>query len=116
MRRIGRVIATASTAELWAKVGALKLIELLDLMPGFIAQGSGYVNFQFHDWHTRSSAPLAAFSMVEGRKEDVLLSDHAAGLVVRRLAISNASANMTRENRSKVAIADESGNVRGASG
>jgi hypothetical protein len=54
--------------------------------------------------------------MVEGRKEDVLLSDHAAGLVVRRLAISNASANMTRENRSKVAIADESGNVRGASG
>ena len=110
------MVAAASTAELWAKVGALKLIELLDLMPGFIAHGSGYVNFQFHDWHTRSSAPLAPFSMVEGRKEDVLLSDHAAGLVVRRLAISNASANMTRENRSKVAIADETGNVRGASG
>ena len=111
------MVASASTAELWAKVGALKLIELLDLMPGFIAHGSGYVNFQFHDWHTRSSAPLAPFyRAVEGRKEDVLLGDHAAGLVVRRLAISNASANMTRENRSKVAIADESGNVRGASG
>ena len=111
------MVASASTAELWAEVGALKLIELLDLMPGFIAHGSGYVNFQFHDWHTRSSAPLAPFShAVEGRKEDVLLSDHAAGLVVRRLAISNASANMTRENRSKVAIADETGNVRGASG
>ena len=58
---VRRVVAAASTAELWAKVGALKLFELLDLMPGFIAHGSGYVNFQFHDWHTRSSAPLAPF-------------------------------------------------------
>jgi hypothetical protein len=110
------VVAAASTAELWAKVGALKLIELLDLMPGFITHGSGYVNLQFHDWHTKSSAPLAPFSAVEGREQDVQLSDHAAALVVRRLAISNASANMTRENRSKVANADESGNVTGASG
>jgi hypothetical protein len=57
------VIAAPSTAELWAKVGALKLIELLDLMPGFIAYGSGYVNFQFHDWHTGSGTPLAPFSV-----------------------------------------------------
>ncbi len=47
----------------------------------------------------------------KGREVGVLLGDHAAGLVVRRLAIKNASPNITRENRSKVAIAEGSGKV-----
>jgi hypothetical protein len=139
VRRIGRMVAAASAAELRTEVSALNLIELLDLTPGFIAHGSGYVNFQFHDWHSKSltteSQRLREKNNTENSKakgtsstsiylaqhanvgeERVVLSDQAAGLVVRRLAISNASANMTSENRSKVAMADGSGNVRGASG
>ena len=38
------------------------------------------------------------------------LRDHAAGLLVRRFAIRNASPNITSENRSKVAIAEGRGN------
>jgi hypothetical protein len=57
----------------------------------------------------------------EGREVGVLFSDHifgnqvfrnqAAGLVVRRFAIRNASPNITSENRSNVAIADGNGKV-----
>src|SRR4030088_2669843 len=51
VRRVGRMVAAASAAKLRAEVGALNLIELLDLAPGFVAHGAGYVDFQFHDWH-----------------------------------------------------------------
>ncbi len=47
----------------------------------------------------------------QGREERVFFSDHAAGLVVRRLAIRNASPNITSENRSNVAIAEGRGKV-----
>ena len=45
------------------------------------------------------------------RKECVFLGDQAAGLLVRRLAIRNASPNITRENNSNVAMAEGSGKV-----
>jgi hypothetical protein len=45
MGSIRRVVAAATAAELGAEVGALDLIELLDLAPGFVADRSGYVNF-----------------------------------------------------------------------
>jgi hypothetical protein len=41
---------------------------------------------------------------------DHILDNQAAGLVVRRLAIRNASPNITSENKSKVAIAEGNGN------
>src|ERR1051326_1037470 len=52
---------------------------------------------------------------VERGEEGVLLGDRvsgnqAAGLVLRRLAMRNARPNITSENRSKVAIADDKGN------
>jgi hypothetical protein len=40
VRRAGRVIAPTAAAELGAEVGALDLIELLDLAPGFVADGA----------------------------------------------------------------------------
>src|SRR5437763_7648864 len=43
---------------------------------------------------------------VQSGEESVLLGDHAAGLVVRRLTIRNANPNMNTENRTSVAIAD----------
>src|SRR5580704_5842586 len=44
------------------------------------------------------------------REVSVLFRDHAAGLLVRRFAIMNASANITSENKSRVAMAEGSGN------
>jgi hypothetical protein len=52
VRGAGRVIAAASTAELWTEVRALNLIELLDLAPGLVAHGPGYVDFQSNHHHT----------------------------------------------------------------
>jgi hypothetical protein len=46
VRGIGSVFAVCAAAEAGSEVGALDLIELLDLTPGFVAYGSGYVNFQ----------------------------------------------------------------------
>ena len=46
----------------------------------------------------------------QGGVKRILLRDHAAGLLVRRFAIRNASPNITSENKSKVAIAEGSGN------
>jgi hypothetical protein len=43
-------------------------------------------------------------------KVSVFLRDHAAGLVLRRFAIRNASPNITSENKSNVAIAEGKGN------
>ena len=37
---VGRVVATASAAELWAEVGGLDLIELADLTPCGVAYGA----------------------------------------------------------------------------
>jgi hypothetical protein len=51
VRRIRRMIASPAAPELWAEVRALDLVELLDLAPSFVADGSGYVNFQTHDRH-----------------------------------------------------------------
>jgi hypothetical protein len=48
---VGGVMAASAAAELGAEVGALDLVELVDLAPGFIAYRSGYVDFQFYDWH-----------------------------------------------------------------
>jgi len=47
----------------------------------------------------------------QSRKVGVFFGDQAAGLLVRRLTIRNASPNMTRENNNNVATADGSGNV-----
>jgi hypothetical protein len=44
VRNIRSVTAAAATTELGAKAGALNLIELLDLAPGLVAYGSGYVD------------------------------------------------------------------------
>jgi hypothetical protein len=40
MRRIGRVVMLPAAAKLRAELGALDLIELLNLAPSFIADGS----------------------------------------------------------------------------
>jgi hypothetical protein len=48
---VGGVMAASAAAELGAEVGALDLVELVDFAPGFIAYRSGYVDFQFYDWH-----------------------------------------------------------------
>jgi len=42
---VGGVVAAAAAAELGAEVGALDLIELLDLAPGFVGYRPGYVDF-----------------------------------------------------------------------
>src|ERR1035441_9494765 len=44
----------SAAAELGTEVGALNLIELLDLAPGFVAYRTGYVDFQSHDRHVNS--------------------------------------------------------------
>ncbi len=49
MWRVGRMIATSAAAELWAEVGALDLIELLNLLPGRIAHSSGNIDFKVQD-------------------------------------------------------------------
>jgi hypothetical protein len=52
--------------------------------------------------------PSPSQNSLEGKP---LLNDQAAAVVLRRLAIRNAKPNITSENKSKVAIAEESGNV-----
>ena len=49
---IRRVIAASAAAELRAEVCTLNLIELLDLPPSFVADGSRNIDFQSHDRHT----------------------------------------------------------------
>jgi hypothetical protein len=56
--RLGRVVAASATAESGAEVGALDLIELFDLAPGFVADGAGYVDFQSYDRHKMGSPHL----------------------------------------------------------
>src|ERR1700758_3796983 len=51
VRSVGRMVAAPSAAELRAEVGALDLVELVDLAPGSIADGSGYVDLEFQDRH-----------------------------------------------------------------
>ncbi len=45
------MIAASAAAELRSEIGALYLIKLLDLAPGFVADGSGNVDFQSHGRH-----------------------------------------------------------------
>jgi hypothetical protein len=45
VERFDWVMAAPAAAELRAKVGALDLIKLLDLSPGFVADSAGNVNF-----------------------------------------------------------------------
>src|SRR5208282_1070643 len=54
VRRVGCVIAASAAAELRAKIGALHLIELLDLAPGVVAHGAGNVNLKFQSRHMRN--------------------------------------------------------------
>jgi len=51
---VRRMVATSAAAELWAEFGALDLIELLDFLPGGVADGAGDVDFQVKDAHVRS--------------------------------------------------------------
>src|ERR1017187_943391 len=51
VRRIRSVIAASAAAKLRAEVGALDLVERLDLAPGFVTDSSGDVDFQSHDQH-----------------------------------------------------------------
>ena len=44
MGSVGRMIAAAAAAELRAEVRALDLIELADLAPGGVADGSGDID------------------------------------------------------------------------
>jgi len=46
------MIAASAAAELRAEACTLNLIELLDLPPSFVADGSRYIDFQSHDRHT----------------------------------------------------------------
>lgn len=41
----GGMFAGAARAELWSESCALDLVKLLYLTPGFIADGSGYIDF-----------------------------------------------------------------------
>ena len=45
MGRIGRMIAASSAAKLWAEVGGLNLVELIDLTPGGIAYRTRDIDF-----------------------------------------------------------------------
>src|SRR5512141_253581 len=47
---------------------------------------------------------------VESGEVGVLLGNHAAGLVLRRFAISNANPNITSENRTRVATEEDNAN------
>jgi hypothetical protein len=48
---VGRMIAASATAELRAEVGALDLLELLDLLPGRVTHGAGDIDLQVQDAH-----------------------------------------------------------------
>ena len=47
MRCVGRMVTASAAAELRTEVCALNLIELLDLAPSGVADGAGYIDFQF---------------------------------------------------------------------
>ena len=49
---VGGMIAAASAAELRAEVGGLDLIELLDLLPGFVAARARDVDFELQNGHS----------------------------------------------------------------
>jgi hypothetical protein len=49
MRRVGRMIAASAAAELRAEVRALDLVKLINLAPGGVAHGAGYVDLEFED-------------------------------------------------------------------
>ena len=51
VRRGGRVITSSSTAKLRPEIGALDLIELLDLAPGFITHRARNIDFQSYACH-----------------------------------------------------------------
>lgn len=53
MGSVGWVVASASAAELRAEIGTLNLIELPDLAPGRVPDGSSNVNLESQDRHTR---------------------------------------------------------------
>jgi hypothetical protein len=70
-------------------------------------------NFAAHNQATANKQQNRAGSIQsrnQGREVCVLFRNQAAGLVVRRFAIRNASPNITNENRSSVAIAEGKGN------
>ncbi len=112
VRRIRGVIAAAATAKLRAKVGALNLVKLPNLVPCLIADSSRNIDFQSDDRHPEPihQETQCCVSSAIGVNEGVLLWNQAAGLVVRRFAINSASPNMTSENKTRVAIADGNGN------
>jgi hypothetical protein len=45
VRRVGRVIARASRAELWTKRGTLDLIELPKFAPALVTDGTSNIDF-----------------------------------------------------------------------
>ena len=47
------VIAAPATAKLRAEVGALNLVKLVNLTPGSVADGSGYINLQSYNRHAK---------------------------------------------------------------
>lgn len=51
MGGVGRMVAASAAAELGTEVRALKLIELLDLLPGGIADRAGDVDFKLENGH-----------------------------------------------------------------
>ena len=51
VRRIQRVVMSATAAELRTKFSALDLIELLNLAPSLVADGSRHIDFQSYDGH-----------------------------------------------------------------
>jgi hypothetical protein len=67
VRRIRRMVAAAPTAILRAKVGALNLIELLDLFPGLVADCSRDVDFELQNRH-KGSALRSDVGRISGRR------------------------------------------------
>jgi hypothetical protein len=51
VRCIGSVITSSTASELGSKIGALNLIELLDLAPGCVTYRTGNVDLQSHHCH-----------------------------------------------------------------
>jgi len=46
---IGRVVATAATAELWPEIRRLNLVEVADFSPGFVADSSRDIDFELQN-------------------------------------------------------------------
>jgi hypothetical protein len=51
VRRVGWMLAGSAAAELRPEFCALDLIKLLEFAPGGIADGAGYVDFEFENGH-----------------------------------------------------------------